>query len=121
MSNLLSEIQGLVKEGEQTSQTEDRRGKKEFYTKEVDIQILEAFKEHAKQWGSADTRGRQAIAALVAQKVDRTPNSVFYRLTRVLLLAESLEKVEYRSKKAEKVEGSEGVAVEKVEDKKASA
>jgi Na+-transporting methylmalonyl-CoA/oxaloacetate decarboxylase gamma subunit len=97
--SLLNEVKALVSQGEASLQSEDNRKSKQFYTKEIDTKILEVFKEYAKQWGSTDTRGKQAIAAIVAQKTDRTPNSVFYRLTRVLLVAESLDKVEYRNKK----------------------
>jgi hypothetical protein len=112
---LLREVKDLIKQGEQEdTQSADQRKAKRLYTKEDDVEILTAFKPFAKEWGTVDTRGRQDIASTVAKQVNRPPNSVFYRLTRVLLEAESLDSISYRhpqEKKAEEEEGEKKEAV----------
>lgn len=101
---LLKEVKDLVAKGKEQPK---KKTPKRAYTKEDDIQLLEAFKPFAEEWGAKDTEGKESIAAELSSKVNRTQKSIKYRLERKLLCTNSLNNIRYVEPKKKKGNNSE--------------
>ena len=79
-----------------------------LWTLEQDAELLQAFKPYAQQWGKGTILERREIASKLAVDLKSHPfTSIYYRLDRVLLLAESLDKIVYKKTPKVKVETKE--------------